>query len=253
MIIVAILRVKNEARWIERCLRSLHFCDKVIVLDDHSTDATPGIVVKLGAELIRSPFEGLDEPRDRNLLLERAAEFAPDWIVCPDGDEKFTAEATASLLEWVGRAVQSAPLEFITLSFPILYLWNDEQTVRRDGVYREFRAVRAFEFRPSLRYPKGQGLPGFHCGTPESSLRMMRRKGFAPQGPLLHFGYIDAAERRRKFEFYRANDPGNQLEDNYRHLTQGDPGGEGAEVRLRHAGPLQLKSLDEVLCLTPSR
>lgn len=245
--ITAILRVKNEARWIERCLRSLHFCDRIVVLDDHSTDETPWIAGNF-AEVYPSPFVGLDEPRDRNFLLGLAG--APDWIVCPDGDEEFTPAAAESFLDWTRRA-KTCPGEFITLSFPILYLWNDDRTVRCDGVYAQFRAVRAFEFKPSLRFPPGFGRAGFHCGVPESTERMMRRKSLGAAGPLLHFGYLDPADRRRKYDFYRENDPVNPGEDNYRHLIQGDPGGEPATARLRHAGPLLLKPL-EVLCPTPS-
>ena len=41
---------------------------------------------------------------------------------------------------------------------------------------------------------------------------------------LLHFGYMHASDRRRKFDWYNENDPNNLIEDQYVHMIQGDKG-----------------------------
>ncbi len=42
--ILGMLRIKDEARWIERVLRSmLPVCERIFVFDDHSTDDTVAI------------------------------------------------------------------------------------------------------------------------------------------------------------------------------------------------------------------
>jgi hypothetical protein len=40
--------------------------------------------------------------------------------------------------------------------------------------------------------------------------------------PVVHFGYLDEAERQRKYVFYNKIDPGNQVEGEYRHII-GEP------------------------------
>src|SRR5437899_367770 len=80
-----VFRVKNEARWIERSVRSvLPVCDRVLVMDDHSTDDTAAICRSLGVEVVESPFFDLNEARDKNWLLDQVK---ADWILMIDGDE----------------------------------------------------------------------------------------------------------------------------------------------------------------------
>src|ERR1039457_5852336 len=68
------LRVKNESRWIRHVLDSMiPLCERIFILDDHSTDCTAQIC-RLTNECVTvydSPFQGLDESRDKNFLLDR--------------------------------------------------------------------------------------------------------------------------------------------------------------------------------------
>jgi len=60
MKIVGMIRCKNEARWIERCLASiLPLCDQIVVLDDHSDDDTLARCQAMPKTYaFESPFEG---------------------------------------------------------------------------------------------------------------------------------------------------------------------------------------------------
>jgi len=100
--IVAIYRVKNEARFIEQSIKSVvDLCSEIIVLDDNSTDNTVEICsgfdkvtnVTKQKELI------LDETRDRNYLFENARKLDPDFILSVDGDEIFMPNAYETLFE----------------------------------------------------------------------------------------------------------------------------------------------------------
>ena len=42
----------NEADRIEACLRSVAFCDEIVVVDSHSSDATRELAAALGARVI---------------------------------------------------------------------------------------------------------------------------------------------------------------------------------------------------------
>lgn len=236
-VILGMSRVKNEERWIHRCIRSMAFCDHVILFDDHSSDQTVALAARArpDIEIVSSPFESgdLDEVRDKNFLLDLALKHSPDWIVHLDGDEEITPEARQAILT-AGEGVD-------LLDFRIAYMWDDPQQIRVDGVYGHFRAVRAFRPQPGWRFLEKPGAAkGFHCGQYPKRAGLTWRN---VNSMILHWGYFDAELRARKQAFYRLHDPNNAAEDNYRHLTQGDPGGESADAVLKHGGPLRLERI----------
>jgi glycosyltransferase involved in cell wall biosynthesis len=233
MTVAGIMRVKNEARWIRRSIESiLPLCNAgVTVLDDHSTDDTAEIAQKCGAWVIPSPFEGLDEVRDKNLLL---ADFpGADWLIMIDGDEVLESGKLDYLRVTMQRAIESNTVR--ALAFGVLYLWDREDQIRVDGVYRSMSRVSAF--RPGKERFEATGGVNFHCGNCPQGITQRAHAGVS----LLHYGYMDSRDRIRKYEWYRAQDPANQIEDEYRHIVIGDlfP----AESRFRHGGPLELRQI----------
>jgi glycosyltransferase involved in cell wall biosynthesis len=242
-----VLRVRNEARWIERVVRSLQpLCDHIHVLDDHSDDGTPEICEAIaGVDVYRSPFKGLDESRARDFLLERVVESVPakeinetgDHIVCAiDGDEVL-ADGGQKILQ---AAVERGGYVWAPR---ILYLWDREDQWRSDGVYGNFRRPSFFRLINSrFRYqrtPFGNGA-NFHCSSiPQELLHHSTPIDAA----LLHLGYLHREDRLRKFAWYNRIDGNNRGEDGYRHMVQGDLPDIPAHVRLMHAGPLRLEPL----------
>lgn len=249
MKIVGMLRIKNEARWIERCIGSiLPICSEIFILDDHSTDGTPEICKAIPkVALFESPFEGLNEVRDKNYLLERVESSQPDWIVAIDGDEMLAPQSVEKLSSMVSDCRTPS------ISPRILYLWNSEDQVRMDGVYHDFH--RESIFRPNgARFIETRNGANFHCGN--VPLEQRQRRQVVNDVVLLHFGYMRREDRLRKWEFYNANDPKNRCEGydsrypnrrTYPHMVQGDVPEVPADVRLMHAGPLKIRPLAEVL------
>jgi len=69
-------------------LKSLAFCDEIVVVDCGSTDRTCELAERVGARVIvNAPFPGF--VTQRNLALERARN---DWVLCLDADERVTPE-----------------------------------------------------------------------------------------------------------------------------------------------------------------
>lgn len=231
--IIGMLRIRNEARWIERVIASiLPLCDRVVIMDDHSTDGTLDICRALGkVDAFDSPFEGLDEARDKNLLLEKATAYKPDWILSIDGDEILAPYS----LERLRNALRGP---YACLSLRVLYLWNREDQFRSDGVYGDFH--RESVFRPNgSRFESPYGGPNFHCGNVPFGAR--QKRDVLTDVHLLHLGYLHREDRIRKYNWYNAADPGNDREDCYRHTVIGDlfP----ADSRFQHGGPLELRSI----------
>jgi glycosyltransferase involved in cell wall biosynthesis len=82
----------NEADRIEDCLRSLAFCDEILVVDSHSTDATREYAARCGARVIERDWPGY---RSQKEFAVKAARH--DWVLCVDADERVTPELRAAI------------------------------------------------------------------------------------------------------------------------------------------------------------
>ena len=92
--LVAVTRVLNEDDIVEAFVRhTLAFANRMIVLDNGSTDRTPAILAQLRADgaplvLLRARSPVLSEAPHNTLLYHTADQaFAPDWVLCLDADE----------------------------------------------------------------------------------------------------------------------------------------------------------------------
>jgi glycosyltransferase involved in cell wall biosynthesis len=236
-VIYGLLRIKNEARWIDRVITSLWpVCEKILVFDDHSTDDTVAICRKLGCQVFESPFTGLDETRDKDYLLDRLWERQAkvgDYVIMVDGDEELMAQDVPLLLEY---------LKFPYLhcgSFRVLYLWDNEHQIRVDRWYSSARRASCFQLaNPKMRFKQTTYGGNLHCSSaPEELLKYIIEMPVR----LLHYGYMHKEDRIRKFHFYNQVDPHNEFEDHYKHMVIGDlfP----AESALKWAGPLQVAEI----------
>lgn len=86
--IAAIVLTLNEEKLLPRCLTSLKWATEVFVIDSGSTDKTVTLAKKLGAKVIRHPFQ--DFASSRNFALDKAADF--DWVLMVDADETVEAD-----------------------------------------------------------------------------------------------------------------------------------------------------------------
>jgi glycosyltransferase involved in cell wall biosynthesis len=241
---VAMLRIRNEASWIEEVIRSTFpLCARVFVLDDHSTDNTAARADHIDPRVtvFPSPFRGLNESRDKNWLYDRIIEACkPEWILCIDGDEVLEGPAA----EAIRKGISQHP-EVDAWALKIEFLWNPRvktqewQQVRTDRIYGDFWRPSLFrpfhedparpdsatllkEFRfqstPFGRHVHGD-KPNLHC----SSVPQRRIHGFKRiPARLKHYGYMERAWRVSKLDYYTSIDWCNQAEDSYRHMCQGD-------------------------------
>lgn len=218
--IIGALRVKNETDHICEAIQSiLPMCEQVFVFDDHSEDDTVRLARACDARVsvMISPFEGTDEVRDKNYVLDALIQINPEWVLWIDGDEVLERSGPATLLE-----LSSDP-RIALASLKIAYLWDDPNQVRIDGIFGAFRRRSFFRLRGQhhLRFrPSGAG-GGFHCGNVPQRIRDGEERALDVR--LKHYGYLNAEQRQRKYEWYNALDPNNASEDCYRHLI-GIPG-----------------------------
>ncbi len=92
---------RDEEDNIERCLRSVAFCDDVLVVDSHSTDRTRELAAALGARVVERDWPGFGAQKNHAAQLAKH-----DWILSLDADEWLSPE-----LEDQVRALVAGELE----------------------------------------------------------------------------------------------------------------------------------------------
>ena len=92
--------VKNEERNLPRCLESVRdLAGEFIVVDTGSTDQTPRIAARHGAEVVRFDFASVDFAAARNRGIERAS---GRWILVLDADETLDRASAPEIERLVG-------------------------------------------------------------------------------------------------------------------------------------------------------
>ncbi len=86
MISVVIL-TKDEEKNIKDCIKSVEWCDEIIVIDDISTDKTVSIAEKMGAKVYKKDLDS-NFSAQRNMGLSKAK---GDWVFFVDADERVSS------------------------------------------------------------------------------------------------------------------------------------------------------------------
>jgi glycosyltransferase involved in cell wall biosynthesis len=97
MKISAVVLTKNNEAIIGSCLKSLEFCDEIIVIDDFSSDTTTKIANKYSTKVIERNLSG-DFANQRNFGLSMV-NF--DWVLFIDSDEVVSKELSKEIVKAV--------------------------------------------------------------------------------------------------------------------------------------------------------
>jgi glycosyltransferase involved in cell wall biosynthesis len=193
--------VKNEARCLGRCLRSVApIVDEVVVADTGSTDDTVKIAREFGAAIASFQWIG-DFAAARNFAIRQTA---GDWVLVLDADEWASESLASEILAFVGGAPAIGRLKIVS------------DFRRREQIFRSQSYV------PRL-FPRGARFEGrIHeqlvSSLPRQSLR----------GELWHDGYLEIQKADRNIELLATElerDPDNvyflfQLATEYTSLDQ---------------------------------
>ncbi|MFA6081687.1 MAG: glycosyltransferase family 2 protein [Patescibacteria group bacterium] len=149
MKISAVVLTKNEEKNIERCIKSLDFCDEIIVIDDYSTDKTIEIVHNVGNKNLCSVHKkhlNNDFAAQRNFGLNKATN---EWVLFIDADEEVSKNLKFEIQN----------LKFEADSYYLKrrdYFWNQELK------YGEIKQVRQFGLIRLVSKRSGKWMGNVH-------------------------------------------------------------------------------------------
>lgn len=85
----------NEALHLPSCLKSVEWCDDVVVVDSFSIDETESICREHGVRFIQNAFTGFGS--QRNWALDHV-DLKYDWVLVLDADERVSSELATELV-----------------------------------------------------------------------------------------------------------------------------------------------------------
>lgn len=89
----AIIIAKNEALMLEACLKTLSWCDEIILIDSGSTDQTQSIAKKYQAKIVEFTHHSFAKLREKG-----AQSATKDYLFYVDADERVTHQLAKEIL-----------------------------------------------------------------------------------------------------------------------------------------------------------
>lgn len=164
----------NEAKNIERCIRSVPFADDVVVVDSGSVDRTREIAEASGARVYNEEWRGFRAQK------QRATELCQhEWVLSLDADEALSPEAAREIESLLASARLN---ECDGYEFPRL-TWNLGRWIRHGGWYPD-RQLRLYH------RARAEWKGGGHVHERVSATRVERLSH-----PILHWPFPDLTEQ----------------------------------------------------------
>lgn len=188
-LITGLILTYNGERLLDHCLKSLTFCNRILIIDSFSEDATVSIAQQFGATVVQHVWEGPGPQFDFAFHL-LTTEFQTDWVISLDQDEICSVELQQSLLKAIYQADSpqkaSSPVGF----WISRRSWYYDRFLLHSGWYPD-RLLRCF--RPGHMHVSVSGAHySFH---PIGATRFL-------QGDILHYPYKNFYQHLEKINAY---------------------------------------------------
>ncbi len=166
----------NEEKSIERTLKSVAFCDEIVVVDSGSTDSTIKIARRYTDKIYIQEWLGYG--RQKNFAIER---LSTDWVLSLDADEVISHSLKAEIIEELKKPRSDA----YALNFQLVFMGKP---LRFGGVYPDYH-VRLFR----------KGRFWFEENEVHEGVRVKAAK---LKNPVYHYSYDNLHDYFEKFNKY---------------------------------------------------
>lgn len=117
--VTVIIPTYNEEANIGECIKSLEgFAEKVILMDNNSTDRTKEIAENLGVKVIQSNLT-YKERLNQGIAL---SEISTAWVMNVDADERLTPESARELSKLTEKFLNDPKVNGIVLRYHFVYM-----------------------------------------------------------------------------------------------------------------------------------
>lgn len=169
----------NGAKYLERCLKSLDFCQELLVVDSGSTDETQNIASACGAKVLVNAWEG--PAKQFAFAFEH---ISTPWVVSLDQDEILSPELRTNIMNAL-----AAPEKYNAFLCPRTSFYYD-RFLRHSGWYPDL-LPRVFRLDRTKVHVSGPHY-GFRPQEPTQRL----------QGDILHYPYENMRQHVEKINYY---------------------------------------------------
>lgn len=183
--ISCLIHTRNSATYLREVLRSVAWCDEVVVIDMESSDETISIAREMGARVEPHPFVGFADPA-RAFGLTKAK---GDWILSIDSDEI----VPATLATRLRRVAENNEADVVDLCFRNFFFGSE---LRGTGWSWKNIVVTRFFRKGYVSY--GDKVHDFIRVKAESRRLGLVQKDLA----IIHFNYSDVRHFIEKLNRY---------------------------------------------------
>ena len=199
--IICISQIYNELRKenLERFWEYLQpVVDGLVVYDDGSTDGSYEYLLDKAIFILKGgDNDFVNEINHKKVLLEKALELKPDFILWLDADEVLTANAAAEIQNLCKHMDEN---EIDGMSFHEINLWRSNSWQRTDNSYNDGWFVRLWRVTPDLKFISQEA--GLHQQQYPSSIKKVEK---ANKVAVIHYGFASDRSLAFKYLVYRAH------------------------------------------------
>ncbi len=178
MKLAGVVITRNEEDNIARCLKSLSFCDEIVVVDSESSDQTCTIAKQWTAKVTVRPWTGYSDQKNFASTLTDA-----DWILSIDADEEVSPELRSEIVE----ALKSPQASAYTMPRRTIHFGR---WIRHGGWYPN-RLVRLF-----------RKVEGSWVGDEVHEFWQTRGKVLDLKGHLFHYSFSSLSDQVIRNDHY---------------------------------------------------
>ena len=234
--ILAMYRIKNENRWIEKSLEAIsEICQEIVILDDDSSDDTLQICKSFPSvidihEQKNLPF---DDTRDKNVLLKMSLRRNPDFIITLDADEIVMPKMKQILKE--DLTILHPESDVFKIKFLEVREKPNQIRINDSTATDFFPKLYKLKNQPrNLHYEQMKFSGNVHCSHIPQNVIGQKNPSIS-RLKVLHYGSYDEKLRIKKYEYYNKLDPNNVDFFGYEHLINPE----------KFSGPLQFSYLPD--------
>lgn len=171
-LLTIIIVTYNEEKNIVECVSSCNgIADRILVLDNYSTDKTVEKAKELGADIVQSELL----VRDRIDYALSSEIINTDWILFLDADERMTSESAQEFINLCQKHRNNPDITGIVVKYRLHFMGKD----LKHGGYSSLKKLRAF--KPGTAYYENAEVDEHYVLTTGKAVYM--------KNEFLHFDY----------------------------------------------------------------